>query len=198
MAVHNSSSDQLQKQIQRVLEFVVDTRWLQSDVHCPRKGRMIVGVQQETTSMSLNHGRHLTSFTHPRSSRNRQITLATSSSFLSSGPCEAFGFIFVRPANFSLEVAPRHRAKSIVEDLTPHITVKLLPSNNKTSSHFAFAIPPPRCCTEHATQQLVRRAGPSDGSNVVPASGCDYVGFPVQTRNGQTPFGYSKMNARHC
>jgi len=51
--------------------------------------------------------------TYPRSSKNRQITLATISSFFSRG---AFGLALVRCANFSVEVAPKHSAKSIVDD----------------------------------------------------------------------------------
>ena len=53
--------------------------------------------------------------THPRSSRKRQITLATTSSFFSSGAFELF-LPFVRVARRSEEVAPKHRAKSIVDD----------------------------------------------------------------------------------
>jgi hypothetical protein len=42
--------------------------------------------------------------------------LATTSSFLSRGPCDGLALIFVRAANRSEEVAPKHRAKSMVED----------------------------------------------------------------------------------
>ncbi len=53
--------------------------------------------------------------TYPRSSRNRQMTLATISSFFSRPePCVTL--ILVRAASFSDAVAPRHRAKSMVDD----------------------------------------------------------------------------------
>jgi len=45
------------------------------------------------------------------------MTFATTSSFLSNGVVDGF-FIFVRAAKRSVEVAPRHNAKSIVEDYT--------------------------------------------------------------------------------
>jgi len=77
-----------------------------------------MGVQQESKHMK-NRRFHehnkvwkITS-SYPRSSKNRQITLATISSFFSSGAC---GLALVRCANFSVEVAPRHSAKSIVDD----------------------------------------------------------------------------------
>lgn len=57
-----------------------------------------------------------TCLTHPRSSRNRQITLATTSSFFSKGPCVKVLLILVRAASFSDAVAPKHNAKSIVDD----------------------------------------------------------------------------------
>ena len=53
---------------------------------------------------------------YPRNSRNRHITFATSSSFLSSGSGLAPGLTLVRAADFSVAVAPRHSAKSIVDD----------------------------------------------------------------------------------
>lgn len=53
--------------------------------------------------------------THPLNSRNRQITLATTSSFFSRG-AEPLALIFVLAANRSVEVAPKASAKSIVED----------------------------------------------------------------------------------
>lgn len=55
--------------------------------------------------------------TYPRSSRKRQITFATISSFLSRGTrFVAPGRTLVRPACFSVAVAPKQSAKSIVED----------------------------------------------------------------------------------
>ena len=51
--------------------------------------------------------------TDPLNSRNLQITLATTSSFLSSG---TWGRTLVRLASFSDAVAPRQSTKSIVED----------------------------------------------------------------------------------
>jgi hypothetical protein len=55
--------------------------------------------------------------THPRSSRKRQITFATISSFLSSaGRFVPPGLTLVRAACFSVAVAPKQSAKSIVED----------------------------------------------------------------------------------
>ncbi len=131
--------DELQEQIKRVLEFVVDARRPECCVHCPRQGGMRVRVQEKSVrrhpipTLACCHastvpvrgsggiaspGRHskVTNTTHPRSSRNRQMTLATTSSFLSSTlePCAAL--IFVRDASFSDAVAPRQSEKSIVDD----------------------------------------------------------------------------------
>jgi hypothetical protein len=46
------------------------------------------------------------------------MTFATTSSFFSRGSCVGLPLIFVRAANRSAAVAPKHRAKSIVEDYT--------------------------------------------------------------------------------
>jgi hypothetical protein len=55
--------------------------------------------------------------TYPRSSRKRQITFATISSFFSSGGrFVPPGLTLVRAACFSVAVAPKQSAKSIVED----------------------------------------------------------------------------------
>ena len=55
--------------------------------------------------------------THPLSSRKRQITFATISSFFSSaGRFGPPGLTLVRAACFSVAVAPKQSAKSIVED----------------------------------------------------------------------------------
>jgi hypothetical protein len=55
--------------------------------------------------------------TYPRSSKKRQITFATISSFLSrGGRFVAPGLTLVRAACLSVAVAPRQSAKSIVED----------------------------------------------------------------------------------
>ena len=53
--------------------------------------------------------------TYPLNSRNLQMTFATTSSFLSNGVVDGF-LIFVRAAKRSVAVAPKHNAKSIVED----------------------------------------------------------------------------------
>ena len=71
----------------------------------PRRARLRLCGCESTESQS----------THPRSSRKRQITFATISSFLSS-PFELFALILVRCASFSDAVAPRQREKSIVDD----------------------------------------------------------------------------------
>jgi len=73
-------------------------------------------VQQESNQIREFHEPNMRSKivpTYPRSSKNRQITLATISSFFSRG---VFGLTLVRCANFSVEVAPKHNAKSIVDD----------------------------------------------------------------------------------
>jgi len=73
-------------------------------------------VQQESNQIREFHEHNMRSKivpTYPRSSKNRQITLATISSFFSRG---VFGLTLVRCANFSVEVAPKHNAKSIVDD----------------------------------------------------------------------------------
>ena len=62
---------------------------------------------------------------HPRNSRNLQMTFATTSSFLSSGPWDKALFILVRFASFSDAVAPKHSAKSIVEDCIQSISQRL-------------------------------------------------------------------------
>ncbi|RDX54187.1 hypothetical protein OH76DRAFT_1069975 [Lentinus brumalis] len=134
MAVHHTCPHKLQEQIQRVLEFVVHTRLPEGTVHCPCQGRVGVRVQEEpirhdrlvsTLCDSLclwdatapPPGKLVMNATHPRSSRNRQMTFATISSFFSSTPeppCETL--ILVRCASFSDAVAPRQREKSIVDD----------------------------------------------------------------------------------
>jgi hypothetical protein len=62
---------------------------------------------------------------HPRNSRNLQMTFATTSSFLSSGPWDKALLILVRFASFSDAVAPKHSAKSIVDDCIPSISQRL-------------------------------------------------------------------------
>lgn len=121
VAMHYSSSNELQEQIQRVLELVIQTRSLDCCMHGARQRRMRVGVQQEPGDIGKSRdirqqrmARSISS-THPRNSKKRQITLATISSFLSNG-----GFwpalTLVLAASLSETVAPRHNAKSIVED----------------------------------------------------------------------------------
>ncbi|KAI0046558.1 hypothetical protein FA95DRAFT_1359270 [Auriscalpium vulgare] len=58
--------------------------------------------------------------THPRSSRNRQMTFATISSFFSRCPVGVRPFCLVRAACLSVAVAPKHSAKSIVDDCCSH------------------------------------------------------------------------------
>ena len=55
-------------------------------------------------------------FTHPLNSKKRQMTLATTSSFFSSGGGVWPILTLVRWASFSETVAPRQSAKSIVDD----------------------------------------------------------------------------------
>lgn len=58
------------------------------------------------------------------------MTFATASSFLSSG--EGPALTFVRAARRSVDVAPRHRAKSIVEDCAGYVNQHRIVTNNKT------------------------------------------------------------------
>jgi hypothetical protein len=82
--------------------------------HCPQPTAQHDG--REKMRRNTNNGKEpVWKWTHPRSSRNRQITFATISSFFSSGGFELF-LIFVRVARRSEEVAPRQSAKSIVDD----------------------------------------------------------------------------------
>lgn len=62
--------------------------------------------------------------TYPRSSKKRQITFATISSFFSNG-CTFVppGFTLVRAACFSVAVAPKQSAKSIVEDCESRLRI---------------------------------------------------------------------------
>lgn len=53
---------------------------------------------------------------YPLNSKNRHMTLATTSSFLSNCPLGRFDLALVRAASFSDAVAPKHKTKSIVED----------------------------------------------------------------------------------
>ena len=62
-------------------------------------------------------GRKWKEDSHPRSSKKRQITFATISSFFSK-VINWPGLFLVRAANFSDTVAPRQSVKSIVEDYT--------------------------------------------------------------------------------
>ena len=71
---------------------------------------------QSQCQIETGSGGHV-GVTDPRSSRNRQMTLATTSSFLSKCACSTLSFLdLVRAENFSDAVAPKHRAKSIVDD----------------------------------------------------------------------------------
>lgn len=113
MTVHYACSDELQKQIQRILELIVDPSGTNGSVHRSRQWRMNVRIHEESSGIvsTISHATEVK--THPLSSRNLQMTLATASSFLS----KPAGFLaLVLAASFSDAVAPKHKAKSIVED----------------------------------------------------------------------------------
>ena len=127
MTVHHASAHQLQEQIKRILELVVHARTTHGYVHRASKRRVRVidqkSIGAETPSRDgqyVSAGKtHETickrGSAYPRNSKKRQMTFATTSSFLSSGGGLA-ALTLVRPTSFSDPVAPRQRAKSIVED----------------------------------------------------------------------------------
>jgi len=119
VSVHHTSPNKFQKQVQRILEFVVHPCCADGRVHRSRQRRVNVGINQESNPKHeclRITPREWNGEAHPRSSRKRQITLATTSSFFSRGPVF---LILVRAASFSVAVAPKHKAKSIVEDYYP-------------------------------------------------------------------------------
>ena len=114
VTMHDPGSDKFQEQVQWILELVINSSILQRHIHRSCERGVHVGIQQETKKS--NRIKTGVASTHPLSSRKRQMTLATTSSFLSRGGCDGFGFTLVRAANLSVAVAPRQSAKSIVED----------------------------------------------------------------------------------
>ena len=77
----------------------------------------IIGATSASDTLDLGRGNDGEKNTYPRSSRKRHITLATISSFLSRGTrFGAPGRSLVRAACFSVAVAPKQSAKSMVED----------------------------------------------------------------------------------
>ena len=146
MTMHYPGSNQLEEQVKRILELVVQPRWPDCRMHGSCHWRMVMGLQQETVARRQHpyelhvegiqgfkvraahqvcHGRHKRQRypknqergnTYPLSSRKRQITFATISSFFSSGKLGLPGLSLVRAACFSVAVAPKQSAKSIVED----------------------------------------------------------------------------------
>lgn len=72
VAMHYSSSNELQEQIQRVLELVIQTRSLDCCMHGARQRRMRVGVQQEPGDI----GSHATSVSSVWRDLFQALTLA--------------------------------------------------------------------------------------------------------------------------
>ena len=96
------------------MEFVVEPRNRQGIVHSASKWCVSVLRGEETDSRELISGLHRN--THDLSSKNRQMVFATISSFLCRrGPLDDF-VVIVLSALLSTLVAPRHRAKSMVDD----------------------------------------------------------------------------------
>jgi hypothetical protein len=56
MAMHNPGSNQLEKQVERILELVIEPRWPDRRMHGPRHRRMIMGLQQETVARRQDTG----------------------------------------------------------------------------------------------------------------------------------------------
>jgi len=75
-----------------------------------------MAVKQEPVAGSAMVKGCVNMIAHPRSSRNRHMTLATTSSFLSNGFVLAPLLVRVRFASSPELVAPRHSAKSMVDD----------------------------------------------------------------------------------
>lgn len=98
--------------------------------------------------------------TYPRSSKKRQITLATISSFFSNG-CKLVppGLILVRAACFSVAVAPKQSAKSIVEDCyNCYVSVGISSLIIVYCLHSAREAPLRQSNMERANQKRVERA----------------------------------------
>lgn len=98
--------------------------------------------------------------TYPRSSKKRQITFATISSFFSNG-CKfaAPGLTLVRAACFSVAVAPKQSAKSIVEDC--YVSVGIPSPIMVFCSHSAREAPLRQSNMERANQKRVEQAARS-------------------------------------
>jgi hypothetical protein len=125
--VEDAGPRQLKGEVERLLELVVDAARTDAGVQrLSERCVQVVGMQEADIGVTRGEnqpsgriswgGRHKA---HPRRSRKRQMTLATISSFLSSGFSSAGDgglALRVRAAKCSSDVAPRQRAKSIVED----------------------------------------------------------------------------------
>lgn len=136
--------------------------------------------------------------TYPRSSRKRQITFATISSFFSSaGRLAPPGLTLVRAACFSVAVAPRQSAKSIVEDCQGcYVSVGISSPIITFSSHFAHGALLQQSHMERANQQHVERAVRLLVKCVTRIYSRE--ASSVRTKMHQQPSGWSRNCARRC
>lgn len=110
IAMQDTGSRQLQSKVQCFLELVVDSRRHNGRVQgTTHHGVCVVGLVKTAVSGTGTCA-------HPRRSKKRQMTLATTSSFFSSGRAVTFGCCRVRFAYSSEAVATRQSLISIVED----------------------------------------------------------------------------------